>query len=165
MAKRALDYEVPESFYKVDLELLSKYQAYSAELLRLSLLVLAGYGFLLKEVAPHDAQFFARLGPHRWLLVVGLVAIGLSASAAIAHRYASTDGFANQISYYRLSKRSSESMETDRAESQVRSLCEYATMLRLYRWSTWALRLSAASLAVAAAVTVTAFLVTLWSRA
>ena len=163
MAKRTLDYEVPESFYKVDLELLSKYQTYSAELLRLSLLLLAGYGFLLKEFARPDTKFLARLTCHRWLLFVGLVAVGLSAAAAIAHRYFSTDGFANQVSYYRFSRRLAESSETDRAKVEARALGDYATMLRLYWRSKWLLRLSATSLAVAAAATVIAFLVTLGS--
>lgn len=50
MRKRTLDYGVQEPLYKPDLELVTKYQAYSAELLRLALLVLCGYGFLLKEI-------------------------------------------------------------------------------------------------------------------
>lgn len=41
--------EIPieENIYKADLTVLEKYQSFSSELLRLSLLSLAGYGFLI----------------------------------------------------------------------------------------------------------------------
>ena len=45
--------EVDENRYKPDLELMDRYTAFSAELVRLSLLGIAGLGFYLKEfVAP-----------------------------------------------------------------------------------------------------------------
>jgi hypothetical protein len=51
MPKRTLDHQAEESIYKPDLKLLSKYQGNSSELLKLALIFLADYGFLLKEIA------------------------------------------------------------------------------------------------------------------
>jgi hypothetical protein len=56
-----IGYGIDEKAYKADLELQDRYTAYSAEILRLALLGIAGDGFLLKDVVFAD-QRSRRLG-------------------------------------------------------------------------------------------------------
>jgi hypothetical protein len=179
MAKRTLEYEVAESLYKADLELLSKYQAYSEELLRLALLFLVGYGFLLKELILPGGKpsalllCFASSGFLRIFgraaIVATLLAIVLAAAGALVHRYCSTDGFANSVSYHRFAKRFAEAeagaQTEERKRLQGRMDSEYKTMLMLFHVSTWALRSSAIGLGVATGTTALSFLLTLFACA
>jgi hypothetical protein len=89
---------VPENLYKADLEILDRYQGYSSELIRLSLLGIGALAFFLAQVA---------LGEHTpaslkdWLagLALGISALlfALSTACALSHRYHSTDGFTSHI--------------------------------------------------------------------
>lgn len=165
MQRHTLDYEVEEPLYQADLEVLSKYQSYSAELLRLALFLLTGYGFLLKEIVLPGGSpsiFFRKLSERPWLLVGSLIAIGICAAASLVHRYASTDGFRSLVAYHRGSKRLAETPSGETFEVMERTLTkEYRTMLLLFKVSTWSLRLSALALGMAAAGTSLAFIFTL----
>lgn len=48
--KTRIGVRIDEERFKPDMDLSDRYVAYSAELLRLSLLGMAGYAFLLKEI-------------------------------------------------------------------------------------------------------------------
>ncbi len=83
-----------EDKYKAELQLVDSYQSYVAELLRLSLLGIAVFGFLYKEM-------FADLGPSplfTWggvakaLAALGVIAFAVAAVAAIIFRFAATEG-------------------------------------------------------------------------
>jgi hypothetical protein len=164
MPKRTLDYEVPESAYVADLALLDKYQEYSAELLRLALALLVAYGFLLKEIViPSGAKsaFFVCLRANHWWLIIGLSGIGVCAVTALAHRYLSSDGFGNEISYHRRIRRAAEENGNAATEQAAKAGADYAAMLRLYQASTWALRISAFALGTATMATALAFLRTI----
>lgn len=77
-------YRVPEDMYKVDMEILTKYQGYSAELLRLSLAGLSVFGFLLtQEILTSSIK---------WFVIVSIVSFGVSAAFSLAHRFSSTKG-------------------------------------------------------------------------
>jgi hypothetical protein len=111
-ARSLVDVELSEETFKADFDLTSFYQAFSAELLRLSLLGIAGYGFLLSELLPKQEGFSANLWDidnserYTWMLGIGVVCLGLSAAAALAHRFFSTDCLSHQITILRLLKRS-----------------------------------------------------------
>jgi hypothetical protein len=129
---------VPEEKYKVDLELLKLYQAYSAELLRLSLLGIAGYGFLIKEVLLTDkasnSPFQARLIESGWLLIIGVVMLGASAAAALAHRYLSTDACACIIDFLRRTNTESPASPVhniDRVQKTIHSELKWSGRLLL----------------------------------
>ena len=83
-----------ETTYKHHFELLDRYQAFSAEVLRLSLATIAAFGFFLGiehgEGLTIAHQMVSHTGP-RWLIGSGLVALVISAAAALAHRYVSAD--------------------------------------------------------------------------
>lgn len=89
--------ELPEA-RNLDLDLADRYQAFSAELLRLSLVGIAAYGYLAKQLLSPESDPTAvvvRLLDSRWPLVLGLAAFSISASCALAHRYCSTDVIAH----------------------------------------------------------------------
>lgn len=101
--------EVPleEEVYRVDFEVADRYQAFSTEILRLSLLGVAGYGFLLSEVvfkADPTAEARRFFHEHAWLSL-GIVAFGLSAAFALVHRYYSTDCVTHLIRRLRIERR------------------------------------------------------------
>jgi hypothetical protein len=158
--KRTVEYRIEEALYRPDLQLLEKYQSFSQELLRLALLLLAGYGFLLKEVALHEgdgATFFGRMAKAKWLLLVGLVAIGLSAAASLAHRYFSTDGVEHEIRYLRVTAKASE-VELNETQGQQQQEA-YGRMISWFRAASWSIRISIVALAIAS-ISVTALFMT-----
>jgi hypothetical protein len=80
--------DFPETHYKAELELSDRYQAFTAELLRLALLGIAASGFLYQEV-------FVELGPGRHpaksLASWGVVLFGVSTLLALIFRYCSSE--------------------------------------------------------------------------
>ena len=95
--------EIPPDGLKHDWELLDRYQAFSAELLRISLLAIAGVGYLLTQLTGKDTtlKVDVRAPGSRWALTAALVGLGLSAGAALGHRYISSDSMACHISLFR----------------------------------------------------------------
>jgi|SRR5688572_12324572 len=156
-------YSLDEDEYNVDFALMERYQAFSTELLRLCLVLLAAYGFLIKEVlfAEHpQQQLQSAFKSAELALLVGTASIGLAATAALAHRYFSTDGAGHQIAYLRLC-----AMEKDLSQLSESRLAqksrEHARMIRLYKLSMWCLRIAAGMLAVGTASVAVLFFVTL----
>src|SRR5687767_11949907 len=107
-ARTIADIALADDAFRADFEITDKYQAFSTELLRLSLLGIAGYGFLLSQLRPSGeagkAFFDAVRGAMPWLSA-GLVALGLSAGLALAHRFFSTDCLGHQVTILRLLRR------------------------------------------------------------
>src|SRR6266700_5884023 len=93
-AQSLIGFGIDEKVYKVDLELQDRYTAYSADILRLSLLGIAGYGFLLKDIvlAEHAPTAFAQRAHNVWyLLIGGAISLGIAAALALQHRVYATD--------------------------------------------------------------------------
>jgi hypothetical protein len=82
-----------EKTYQSELALLDRYHAFSAELLRIALIGLAAFGFLLKEtfVRIDWAQANCWLISSKVFAAVSVAMLGLSAACALAQRYASTE--------------------------------------------------------------------------
>ena len=85
--------EVPENTYKADLELLSKYQSYSTELLRLSLLGLSVFGVMLSRGILKNTN--------KYIVVASIVCFGVSIACSLYHRYYSTEGLMYHILWIR----------------------------------------------------------------
>ncbi|ARU28168.1 hypothetical protein [Cellvibrio sp. PSBB006] len=80
--------EIKDDLYKADLELLSKTQDFSSEILRLSLLGMAVFGFLL------NSEFFEVTGKaHFFIIAVAVFFFALASLCALGHRYFSNEGF------------------------------------------------------------------------
>jgi hypothetical protein len=82
--------EVPEDHYKAEIEVLDRFLAFAAELLRMALLGVAVFGFLYTSTV-HN--FRSQDLAVRILAGVGVLLFGLSAGLAILYRYAVSDAF------------------------------------------------------------------------
>src|SRR5919112_3769561 len=82
--------ELKEDKYKAELQLVDRYQSFVAELLRLSLLGIAVFGFL------YTRQIFQGLGsweyPAKILAAASIVVFGISAALALAFRFLAAEG-------------------------------------------------------------------------
>lgn len=86
--------DLDEKKYQPELALLDRYHAFSAELLRIALLGLAAFGFILKEtfVKIDWAQAGLPLVVSKYLAVGSVALFGVCALCSLAHRYYSTEG-------------------------------------------------------------------------
>lgn len=151
--------EVPAS--KHDFDLSDRYQNFSAEMLRLSLLGIAGVGFLIANVLlnllPKDPNQQAGR-PHlstsapifSGLAAASLICLGLSSAASLAHRYLATDGLAYHLKSLRLIVRK-------RAEDEDRVRKEKAGRRLVFKLGTWSLIAAAVLLGLGAILLALAF--------
>ena len=100
--------QVDDATYKPDLELSDRYQQFSAELLRLAMLGIAGIGFLITEVASSKGipLYREKLVEIRWWLIAGVFCLALAVGGALAHRYLATDCLSDEIQFLRELKQS-----------------------------------------------------------
>src|SRR5215208_469296 len=91
--------DLNEDKYKAELQLVDQYQSYVAELLRISLLGIAVFGFLYKEMVAAigptellEPAAYALLWIAKLLAVLGVVAFGVAAGSALIFRFAATEG-------------------------------------------------------------------------
>lgn len=105
---------IPEDQYRADLELLDRYQKYSSEIIRLSLLGIAGLAFFVVQIVSGEHV------PQQFKDWIAGILIGLSsalfvcaAAAALSHRYHSTDGLFYHFKSLRLAN--SDPPQTDKA--------------------------------------------------
>jgi len=124
-----------ENSYKPDIELLERYHAYSAELLRLSLAGLGVIGFLVtSKLVTYSAV--------KICLALSVILFGVSAGGALGHRYLSSDGIHHLMKAVRLSKlRNLDEKRIKDQDSQMKEKYE-----RSWKY----LRLSCVSLALGA---------------
>lgn len=110
---------VHEDAYAADVRVIDRYQGYGAELLRLSLLALAGYGFLMKE-ALGNVAIKNQLAQLKIPLIAGAVLFGLAALCALMHRGLSSEALAYMITVLRVQNR-----DSDRAKREEKCLRRY----------------------------------------
>jgi len=155
---------VPKEAYEVDLAVLDRYQSFSAELLRLALLVLAGYGFLITNVgkASDSRVFFEPSGASRYVLAVGAVSLAVSAMCALGHRYFSTDSLTHHVRRLRLQRRLAEEPEDTAERTRLEKVIHQESVSlsqdlercrRLLLWSSVSLLVGAVGVALSFALT------------
>jgi hypothetical protein len=95
--------EISDAQIKYDFELLDRYQNFSSEILRLSLIGIGAYAFLLKEA---NSIFLSIAGASviKWFSVFSIFLFALAAACSLAHRYYSSDFMAYHIRYLRIKK-------------------------------------------------------------
>jgi hypothetical protein len=96
-ARDIKDVEIPDASWKPDFDLADRYQNFANELMRIALLGIAGYGFLLKEVYMKEAKFFSMIVDTANYIIVGSISLGLSLTLVLAHRFVSTSCLYYQI--------------------------------------------------------------------
>lgn len=84
--------KIDEDEYKADAMLMEKYQAYSAELLRISLLGIALLGFFIDKVSSSVTFSASSRTAMLWIMGISAAIFSLAAACSLAHRYYSTDG-------------------------------------------------------------------------
>lgn len=141
--------DIPEEGLKHDWALLDRYQAFSAELVHASLAGIAAVGFLVTALAGKDSLLNIAGVPSisRWGIAVTLLALGLAAAAALAHRFVSSDSMACHISLLRMQLRAKPTfdIEAERAQRNRR----FKQSGALLSVSSWLLGIGALALAVA----------------
>ena len=94
--------EIKEAQIKYDFELLDRYQKYSSEILRLSLIGIGAYAFLLKE---GNGDFFRRIANNptsKYFSVGSIASFALAVACTLIHRYYSSDFMAYHIRFLRI---------------------------------------------------------------
>ncbi|OXB25351.1 hypothetical protein B0A80_01580 [Flavobacterium tructae] len=105
---------INEDNYKVDFIILEKYQSFSSEILRLSLLGLTIYGFLITNVIfkitdkEDKLMSIESFSDNKVLLLLGAVTLILAALVTLGHRYLSTHCMTHFIKGLRLRQNISE---------------------------------------------------------
>lgn len=167
-AARALaDLCLTEDNYKPDFEMTAKYQAFSGEILRISLLGIGLYGFLLSHgggVGTVGKIVDATIS-HRILIAVSLVLFGCAAVCSLAHSHYTSTCLGYQLHIARYLKRLDLDHWNEKEKSDVR---EYLVVLQqqqsvVLRKGLRFIFLAAVSLGVAAGLVALCFALSLFS--
>jgi hypothetical protein len=104
--KSLSDIELDEKIWKPDFDIVSRYQTFETEIIRLSLLGIAGYGFLISQIKMTDpTPLFRSLKAEKVFLFIGLITLGSSLALSLMHRFLSTSCLFYQINILRGLKR------------------------------------------------------------
>jgi hypothetical protein len=147
---------LPEQTVAHDFSLLERYQEFSAELLRVSLVAISAIGYAASRILfPDDPAQAARLDSDvRLLLVAALLLLGISSAAALLHRYAAV----NSMSWHLQALRRAARCQGNDAQIAA---TEFRKRLRHFRLSRWAIGISALALAAGALTLVLALVIAL----
>jgi hypothetical protein len=97
-ATTTADLRLDEQVYKPDFEITEKFQSFSKELVRISLLGLGAYGFLIKMAADQGGdRYLEALRIHKVLAVLGVAAFAICASCALLNGFLATKCLAHQL--------------------------------------------------------------------
>lgn len=121
---------IGEGTYRGDLELVDRYVAFSAELVRMALLAFGALGFYLKEFVANAAQPDR---PPLWfvkLFAVSAVVLAVTIAAGLLHRYYSSDGLHHHFKSVRLGV-----LLNDREDTDLLDSIEYERISRNRRYS------------------------------
>jgi hypothetical protein len=104
-----------EGRYKVELELVDRYQTFVAELLRLSLLGIAVFGYLYKITFENNAN----IGTAKVPAALGVLMFGISALTALVFRFFATEGARFYIQALRYTPPNADPAQKERAEESL----------------------------------------------
>ena len=99
-ARQLDDISLDEKDYKADFELTEKYQGFSGELLRLSLLGIGLYGFMMAHAGSETgigAKLIAQTLKYKEWVAVSIFMFGISSAAALGHGFFATKCLACQV--------------------------------------------------------------------
>lgn len=156
-----MEISIPEPRYKADLELHDRFLQFSSDLLKLGLGGIGVTGFLITLISGKDSRLgdaVLTAGFERPLLL-GVGLFGLSAAAAMIHRFLAADGMYHHLRAIKLLIAVSERCCTTEEEPEFRreTMVDERARSAKFRWSEAALMLSAASLVLGASFTGSAF--------
>jgi len=116
--------KIDEHRYKAELDLVDRYQAFVAELLRLSLGGIAVFGFMYEKVF---SKLCSTSNPclvawAKGLAATGIVALSMCAACALVFRYSATEGARYYIEALRFLSEDNRDSLTDKIKHSRRSL-------------------------------------------
>jgi hypothetical protein len=140
-AKTIADLELEEKVYKPDFEITEKFQGFSKELVRISLLGLTVYGFLIKMAAdePGDKRLFLQaIRDHNLLATAGIIAFASSAACALMHGFLATKCLQHQLVISRYFGRLEGDRWDDDAKKEFREIIQsqQTAQRSVLRWGT-----------------------------
>ena len=100
-AKDLTDIELKQDVYNPDFQIGEKYSSYSTEIIRLSLVGIAGYGFLIsnilmKVIAIPNNDFKLPIS-NFVIAIIGVISLGFSLALSLYHRFNITSCLYDQI--------------------------------------------------------------------
>jgi hypothetical protein len=118
--------------YRAELELVDRYQSFTAELLRLSLLGIAVFGFLYKIIFEANLDLSRLSSTAPILAAIGILAFGISALAALVFRFFAAEGARFYIEALRFTLAKADWAQKERARESLAT--RYRKVL-ICRWS------------------------------
>ena len=97
--------EISDKTFVHDVVISDRYQTFSAELLRLSLLGITAIGFLIVNILLKDQLVVVHRQVFVGFLTASLLCLGLSSAGALFHRWLSSDSLAEHLLLLRLETR------------------------------------------------------------
>lgn len=132
---------IDEKQYKAELELLDRFHIFSAELLRLSLIGIAVFGFLYEKLFSRIDERFPHLNfflSPKWASGISVLLFSISAAIALAHRYFSTDAAGFYVHSLRIEFKLLELQKNNNEEAlQKKSLLEDELKCWMKRRGKW----------------------------
>ncbi|HVU94840.1 MAG TPA: hypothetical protein VHE34_06425 [Puia sp.] len=105
-ARQLADMDVPDTVWKQDFDIADRYQAFANEILRISLLGIAGHVFLIREVlTSNHRSCHTLLRENKLPIGAAAVSLVLAAALVLAHRFFSTACLYHQVLIVRSLKR------------------------------------------------------------
>jgi hypothetical protein len=134
---------LPSETIEHDFTMLERYQEFSAELLRVSLIAISAIGYAFSKVLFSDtSEKTATLNyGTKCLVILALAFLCFSSGTALLHRYAAVDSMSWHLQALRRSIR-------NQGEDSVCTGKEFHRRLVRFHISRWAIALSALSLAI-----------------
>ena len=101
-ATTVADLKLDEQVYKPDLDVSKRFQEFSKELVRISLLGLGAYGFLIKMAAEQGGdKYLEALRMHKILAATGVAAFAICASCALLNGFLANKCLMQQLTIVR----------------------------------------------------------------
>src|SRR5579862_5471048 len=87
-AKQVNDLDIPETAWKPDFDIVDRYQGFANELMRIALLGIGGYCFLIKEMlANKNSTCYALIKGNKVYVITGAISLGISLIFVLFHRF------------------------------------------------------------------------------
>ena len=134
---------IPSGTFEHDLAVGSRYQAFSVEILRVSLAGLGGIGFFLTQDLTVGSIHVSSKP-----LLIAAAAFGVAAACAIAHRYLGTEALACHLMGLRLRIRNAAGDEAKAKREDTRRKRWFFCCVWLLGWASIATALGAVSVAI-----------------
>ena len=133
-ARLLSDLDVPETVWKADFDIADRYQGFANEIMRIALLGIGGYGFLIKELLTSSNGLCQTLIRGNKIYVsMGAVSLGLSFILVLSHRFYSAVCLYYQLLIVRSLKRLENSQWSEEEKQTEQRFLKHTRDSQRYR--------------------------------